>query len=148
MYRVVEVADLLGVSKVTVYKKIEELKPNIVSQMKSEGGITFISDEGVNLIKRKIKRRKTRKPKNRERLEIVDLNCKINDLNEQIGLLEKQNDKNAKRLKEELLISDRHLETVIKGKVFELRELEESNNKLREGIERANKLLLLLENCK
>lgn len=50
MLRVIEVANKLGVSKVTIYKKIKKidaLKPYIVKKQK----ITYIKDEGIQLIK-------------------------------------------------------------------------------------------------
>jgi hypothetical protein len=50
MLRVIEVANKLGVSKVTIYKKISkltEIKPFIVQKQK----ITYIKDEGIEIIK-------------------------------------------------------------------------------------------------
>jgi len=50
MLRVIEVANKFGVSKVTIYKKINklsELKPFIVKKQK----ITYIKDEGIEIIK-------------------------------------------------------------------------------------------------
>lgn len=50
MLRVIEVANKLGVSKVTIYKKIKKLdalKPYIVKQQK----ITYIKEEGIQIIK-------------------------------------------------------------------------------------------------
>jgi len=50
MLRVIEVANKLGVSKVTIYKKmkkIDELKPYIVKKQK----ITYIKEDGIQIIK-------------------------------------------------------------------------------------------------
>lgn len=50
MLRVIEVANKLGVSKVTIYKKIKKLdalKPYLVKKQK----ITYIQEEGINIIK-------------------------------------------------------------------------------------------------
>ena len=50
MLRVIEVANKLGVSKVTIYKKIKKLdglQPYIVKKQK----ITYIKEEGVQIIK-------------------------------------------------------------------------------------------------
>ncbi len=50
MLRVIEVANKFGVSKVTIYKKIDklsELKPFIVKKQK----ITYIKSEGIEIIK-------------------------------------------------------------------------------------------------
>ncbi len=145
MYRVIEVAELLGVSKVTVYKKIEQLKPEIIAHMKTEEGITYISDFGVNLIKGTIKRRKTRKPRDKALLKVVDLNCELSDSRKKLDELEKILEENEVKYKEELLISNRHLDTIISNKTRELKRIEKSNKKLSLALEKANELLLRLE---
>ncbi len=145
MYRVIEVAEVLGVSKVTIYKKIEQLKPEIIAHMKTEEGITYVSDFGVNLIKKSIKRRKTRKPRDKVLLKVVDLNCELTDSKGRITELEKLIEENEIKYKEDLLISNRHLDTIINSKSLELKNIEESNKKLGLAIEQANELLLRLE---
>ncbi len=50
MLRVIEVANKLGVSKVTIYKKmkkLDQLKPYIVKKQK----ITYIKEDGIQIIK-------------------------------------------------------------------------------------------------
>lgn len=51
MYRVIEVARMLGVSKVTIYKKMRFLKDDIKPFVVKEKNITHITNEGVELIK-------------------------------------------------------------------------------------------------
>lgn len=51
LYRVIEVANLLGVSKVTIYKKISLFKKEIKPYIHKKRNITFIDDEGVQIIK-------------------------------------------------------------------------------------------------
>ncbi len=51
MYRVIEVAKMLGVSKVTVYKKINKNKKLLKGHVHTRSNITYIDDEGVAMIK-------------------------------------------------------------------------------------------------
>ncbi len=145
MYRVIEVAEVLGVSKVTIYKKIEQLKPEIIAHIKTEEGVTYVSDFGVNLIKNTIKRKKTRKPRDKALLKVVDLNCELTNSKEELQRLENEIKTNNIRLKEDLVIRNRYLETIINNKTRELEKIEESNKEIRMAIEQANELLLLLE---
>lgn len=54
MYRVIEVAKMLDVSKVTIYKKMRHLKLEIKPFVVKEKNVTYITDEGVELIKKMI----------------------------------------------------------------------------------------------
>ncbi|MDO4772132.1 MAG: hypothetical protein Q4A72_00970 [Bacillota bacterium] len=145
MYKIIEIADLLGVSKVTVYKKIEQLKPEIIAHMKTEDGITLVSDFGVNLIKNAIKRKKTRKPRDKALLKVVDLNCELSESLERRKRLEQAVQEAESRHKEDLIINLRHLNTMINIKSVELNYVLESNKQLRLALEQANRLLLRLE---
>lgn len=51
MYKVIEVSKLLGVSKVTIYKKMEIFKKELKPHIHKKKNITFIDDEGVEIIK-------------------------------------------------------------------------------------------------
>jgi len=51
VYRVIEVSRMLGVSKVTVYKKLEQLKKELKPYLKHRSNIIYIDDLGVSLIK-------------------------------------------------------------------------------------------------
>lgn len=53
LYTVAEVSELIGLSKVSIYKKLKlkELEPHIVKKQ----GITYIDEEGFNLIKDNLK---------------------------------------------------------------------------------------------
>lgn len=55
MLRIIEVANNLGVSKVTVYKKISALKPEIKEHLVKAKNITYITEAGYNLIKESLK---------------------------------------------------------------------------------------------
>lgn len=54
MYRVIEVSRMLGVSKVTVYKKISKNKKILKNHVHTRSNITYIDDEGVEIIKNTI----------------------------------------------------------------------------------------------
>lgn len=54
MYRVIEVAKLLGVSKVTVYKKINKNKKQLKNHIHTRSNITYIDDIGIEIIKNTI----------------------------------------------------------------------------------------------
>jgi len=51
LYRVIEAANLLGVSKVTIYKKISLFKKEIKPYIHKKRNITFIDEEGVQIIR-------------------------------------------------------------------------------------------------
>lgn len=54
MYRVIEVARMLGVSKVTIYKKVNKNKKNLKNHIHTRSNITYIDDVGVEIIKETI----------------------------------------------------------------------------------------------
>ncbi|MBM7560991.1 helix-turn-helix transcriptional regulator [Fusibacter tunisiensis] len=51
MFRVIEVARMLGVSKVTVYKKINRNKKILKPHIHVRSNITYVDEEGVQIIK-------------------------------------------------------------------------------------------------
>lgn len=51
MYKVIDVAMMLGVSKVTVYKKISNHKKELKPFTKKVKNITYLTDEAVDIIK-------------------------------------------------------------------------------------------------
>ncbi|MDH8679187.1 hypothetical protein QE109_13590 [Fusibacter bizertensis] len=51
MYRVIEVARMLGVSKVTIYKKVNKNKKILKNHIHTRSNITYIDDVGVDIIK-------------------------------------------------------------------------------------------------
>lgn len=51
MYKVIEVSKLLGVSKVTIYKKMEIFKKELKPHIHKKKNITYLDDEGVEIIK-------------------------------------------------------------------------------------------------
>ncbi len=55
MHRIIEVAHMLGVSKVTIYKKISSLKNEIKPYLIKDKNVTFLTDDGVEIIKESLK---------------------------------------------------------------------------------------------
>lgn len=51
MYKIIEIAETLGVSKVTVYKKVKLLKQDIKPHVYKRKGVTYIDNIGLNMIK-------------------------------------------------------------------------------------------------
>lgn len=51
MYKVIEVSKLLGVSKVTIYKKMEIFKKELKPHIHKKKNITYLDDEGIEIIK-------------------------------------------------------------------------------------------------
>lgn len=54
MYKVIEVANMLGVSKVTIYKKIEALRKEMKPYIHKKKNITFLDEEAVQIIKKNL----------------------------------------------------------------------------------------------
>ncbi len=100
MYRVIEVARMLGVSKVTIYKKMRYLKDEIKPYVVKEKNITHITGEGVELIKSTIQVQDYEK-ESKDSLKLLEAENKISELEKKLSE-EKQNslelDKNNKAL--------------------------------------------------
>ncbi|BEP30441.1 hypothetical protein [Helicovermis profundi] len=54
MYKVIEVAKKLNTSKVTIYKKIELLKKELRPYLHKKQNITYIDEEGIEIIKKSL----------------------------------------------------------------------------------------------
>lgn len=54
MLKVIEAANLLGVSKVTIYKKMEKFKRELKPHLHKKRNITFIDDEGIEIIRQSL----------------------------------------------------------------------------------------------
>lgn len=54
MHRVIEVARLLGVSKVTVYKKMELLKKELKPHIRYRSNIAYIEDPGIAILRQSL----------------------------------------------------------------------------------------------
>ncbi|OQY10652.1 MAG: hypothetical protein B6I28_00565 [Fusobacteriia bacterium 4572_132] len=80
MYKVIEVANMLGVSKVTIYKKMEIYKKELKSHIHKKQNITYIDDKGVDIIKNS--------------LSILSLNSELEvEYKKKIELIEKKLEK-------------------------------------------------------
>lgn len=56
--KIADVAQSLGVSKAAVYKKIESSKEKLTAFLRQEGGKTFVSEEGVELLRQGMRQKK------------------------------------------------------------------------------------------
>jgi len=54
MHRVIEVARLLGVSKVTIYKKMELLKKELKPHIRYRSNIAYIEEPGVDILRQSL----------------------------------------------------------------------------------------------
>lgn len=96
MYRVIEVAKMLGVSKVTVYKKINKNKKKLKNHIHTRSNITYIDDMGVELIKNTIEVSSTYSSNDSSDVTYVqkELLLKLNDvidyLNQQVEVKKSQ----------------------------------------------------------
>lgn len=54
MLKVIEVANLLGVSKVTIYKKMEKFKKELKPHLHKKRNITFMDDDGIEIIRQSL----------------------------------------------------------------------------------------------
>lgn len=54
MLKVIEVANLLGVSKVTIYKKMEKFKKELKPHLHKKRNITYVDDDGVEIIRQSL----------------------------------------------------------------------------------------------
>lgn len=54
-YRVVEVAKMLNVSKVTIYDKINKMSKDLKPYIKLKGNVKYIDTQGIELIKQSLK---------------------------------------------------------------------------------------------
>jgi len=96
MYRVIEVAKLLGVSKVTIYKKINKNKKDLKNHIHTRSNITYIDDVGVEIIKKTIEVSSSYHVNDNydeselKKIAIEDLDKQIEFLNEQVIEKKKQ----------------------------------------------------------
>lgn len=89
MYRVIEVARMLGVSKVTIYKKVNKNKKALKNHIHTRSNITYIDDVGVEIIKDTIEVNASSSYGSGN--EIEDLKKEyLDDLNETLELLSAQ----------------------------------------------------------
>lgn len=105
MYKVSEISELLGVSKVTIYKKIDSLKKELRPHIKLKQKIKYIDNEGIEIIKNSLAINKQTVNKLNDRLtqdeltqdnsiyieELTELKKEyIQELKSQIGYLKKE----------------------------------------------------------
>jgi hypothetical protein len=126
LYTITESANELNVSRLTIYKKIDELKDDLKPYIKIKNNTKYLNNKALEIIKSNIKR--PNKSKNNEK-EIL--------LQNQIEQLKKQN----KILQEQIVVKDNQLQNkddIIKNFQVLLKNEQENNIKI---LENNNKLL-------
>jgi predicted transcriptional regulator len=118
MYRVIEVAKMLGVSKVTVYKKINKNKKQLKNHIQTRSNITYIDDIGIEIIKNTIEVTSTYSASDPSDIGIVQKEV-IDDLNEIIVFLSDQviEKKSQIEKKDEILDSYKTIIKSNRGKI-------------------------------
>ncbi len=89
MYRVIEVARMLGVSKVTIYKKVNKNKKALKNHIHTRSNITYIDDVGVEIIKDTIEVNSSLNYGSGNELDDIKKEY-LDDLNETLELLNNQ----------------------------------------------------------
>lgn len=125
MYRIIEVANNLGVSKVTIYKKISALKPEIKKHLIKEKNVTFLTQEGVRLIQESLRHYPSASMKD----ERDDVNT--NRLAEVQGMYYKETEKVLEAYLGDLVMQYDYLKAVVKYKQDRYAQLQQTTEVLR-----------------
>ena len=118
MYRVIEVARMLGVSKVTIYKKVNKNKKLLKNHIHTRSNITYIDDAGVQLIKDTIEVSSSSSANGNYDSDELRRNY-LDDLNETIEILSLQIQIKKKQIqkKDEVIESYKSLIKSNRGKI-------------------------------
>jgi lipopolysaccharide biosynthesis regulator YciM len=81
--KVIEVANLLGVSKVTIYKKMEKFKKELKPHLHKKRNITYVDDDGVEIIRQSL-------IENNVIFEKTDIENQVKELSAQLEKKEEQ----------------------------------------------------------
>ena len=118
MYRVIEVARMLGVSKVTIYKKVNKNKKALKNHIHTRSNITYIDDSGVEIIKETIEVMANNGYGSGNEIDEIKKEY-IDDLNELIELLNAQIQVKKKQIqnKDEIIENFKTLSKSNRGKI-------------------------------
>lgn len=118
MYRVIEVARMLGVSKVTIYKKVNKNKKALKNHIHTRSNITYIDDAGVEIIKETIEVMANNGYGSGNEIDEIKKEY-IDDLNELIELLNSQIHVKKKQIqnKDEIIENFKTLSKSNRGKI-------------------------------
>lgn len=109
MYTIAEIAEVLNVSKVTVYNKLKQLEDKVNLDLTVKEGVKYLNENGFNLIKESLKE----KPILKKETQIIDMSIVLGLKDENINLLKMQIDD----LKSQLHEKDKQLE--VKDRLIE-----------------------------
>ncbi len=131
MYKVIDVADLLGVSKVTIYKKIKMLKPDILDEIIEDDGITYLTDTAVLMIKNSIKRKTANRRQSEKLMELIELRLEVENLNKNIETLSENIEEVQNEKYQELIVSYKYLKEIVISKKQSLEKLRNSLSQIK-----------------
>jgi len=97
LFKVSEISEKLSVSKTSVYKKIEKLKPSFKKHIKRVKGVLYIDTDGFEILKNHFEARK------------LETTVGIGSESELTKLLLSEKDKHIEQLKEQLKEKDKSL---------------------------------------
>ncbi len=131
MYRVIDVADMLGVSKVTIYKKIKMLKPGILSEIIEDDNVTYLTDSAVIMIRNSIKRKHSNQKQSDKMMEFIEVKIELDKMTEKLAAERHKIESLKVEQFEELVLMYRTLEEVLKVKNENLNSLIKSANSIK-----------------
>ena len=91
MKKVIEVAKLLGVSKVTIYKKMEIFKKDLKPHIHTIKKITYLDEEGIEIIKKSLIENNVIQDENESNEIIVELLEKVKKSDLKVNEVAKDN---------------------------------------------------------
>jgi subtilase family serine protease len=140
-YKIVEIVDMIGASKATIYNKLNILKTSLKNHVNTRKGITYIDEEGIEIIKKSIgltkekfqeqmnPRKKTNSTESKHNQEYIE------SLKNQIETLKYDNEFLSNFLKQTITEKDKQLNSkdeIIKNFQVLLKNEQENNIKLLE----------------
>ncbi len=145
MYRVIEVARMLGVSKVTIYKKMRYLKDEIKPYVVKDKNVTHITGEGVELIKSTIQIQDY-ESESKDSLKLVEAENKISEIQKNLDRVFETNSELVEQQKYMQNAYRAELEKRIEQSEFYLKHLEQEMENARVlGDELKKQLNLFIE---
>jgi len=90
MLKVIEVANLLGVSKVTIYKKMEKFKKDLKPHLHKKRNITYVDDAGVEIIRQSLIENNVIFEKNDIENQVKELTERVSESKDQLTWMNTQ----------------------------------------------------------
>lgn len=134
MYRVIEVAEMLSVSKVTIYKKLKQLAKELKPHISEKEGVSYLTDVGVKIIGDSMKKRRKKKETPPPSLQLIDLNVEMTELKDDLKETEQNMVQEKKLYLEDLIITYNYLIGLLRSQKEKLNTLRSASNAMSETI--------------